>query len=667
MDLKSGSMISELTFVNKSRISTILHPTACLNKILVGFDDGHLELWNIRTGKHIYGFKCLEVLSIKSSITKMVQSPACDIIGIGFASGDIAILNIRLDCVLFHFRQKGMITSISFRSDPLTSKFPYIISSSNFGHIYVWMIGNVSSESTTKTITKLESTLVFAHSNSISKLEFLPGEPVFVSSSEDNSIKVWIFDNPDGTARLLKSREGHSKYPRKMKFYGDLSSNALVQEEVYSNMQGIISADDDGRLLFTRIEKDYDFQEMSQSSIDRKDYFSKGKLSPCIDFDFAYIGSKPWGDFVSIHENQKDAFVWKVENKAATKTVLKFPQPIVSLDSKDSLHISASAVCVSVCGNFAVVGYSLLGMVGKFNIQSGLFRGFFDLNKTRRETKVNGVFIDVSNSVLVSINSSGALQFWNFGNFQLKREEKLPHALQILVGNRENNFIACADTQYVVRMYDLDTFNLCRVFMTKHTDQITSLCFSIDLHHLISSSLDGSLQVWNISSSRMTSWLHFDDSISSIVLAPNGDLITARKNHQEIILSADRSLTETVNVLSEPLAPVSVMGHYDIALTVESSSSMQVENMNLNDLIQTHKKVGGLTLSDVSKSYWSAICNAELIQKRNMLTRPQEIKQVPFFIPTQVQPPELSIVQSALAILNPVTKSKILKRRTSFR
>ena len=44
---------------------------------------------------------------------------------------------------------------------------------------------------------------------------------MLVSSGSDNCIKMWVFDSPDGTARLLRSREGHRAPPRSIRYYGN--------------------------------------------------------------------------------------------------------------------------------------------------------------------------------------------------------------------------------------------------------------------------------------------------------------------------------------------------------------------------------------------------------------------------------------------------------------
>jgi hypothetical protein len=47
------------------------------------------------------------------------------------------------------------------------------------------------------------------------------GEPVLLSSGGDNSLKQWIFDGPDGGARLLKLRSGPAAPPTTVLHYGE--------------------------------------------------------------------------------------------------------------------------------------------------------------------------------------------------------------------------------------------------------------------------------------------------------------------------------------------------------------------------------------------------------------------------------------------------------------
>jgi WD40 repeat protein len=59
------------------------------------------------------------------------------------------------------------------------------------------------------------------HASSIHSLHFLPNQPVLMSAGGDNAIKQWIFDQQDGSGRLLRSRSGHSEPPTRIRFYGE--------------------------------------------------------------------------------------------------------------------------------------------------------------------------------------------------------------------------------------------------------------------------------------------------------------------------------------------------------------------------------------------------------------------------------------------------------------
>jgi U3 small nucleolar RNA-associated protein 21 len=67
---------------------------------------------------------------------------------------------------------------------------------------------------------RLHTVIKDAHNGMLSRLYFFPGEPVLMSSAADNSVKHHIFDNDDGTARLLRFRSGHAAPPRQLIFYG---------------------------------------------------------------------------------------------------------------------------------------------------------------------------------------------------------------------------------------------------------------------------------------------------------------------------------------------------------------------------------------------------------------------------------------------------------------
>jgi U3 small nucleolar RNA-associated protein 21 len=65
------------------------------------------------------------------------------------------------------------------------------------GHILVWDLEK----------KKLITVVRHAHEGTVHSLHFLTKEPVLVSAGTDNALKMWIFDQVDGTPRLLRSRQ----------------------------------------------------------------------------------------------------------------------------------------------------------------------------------------------------------------------------------------------------------------------------------------------------------------------------------------------------------------------------------------------------------------------------------------------------------------------------
>lgn len=92
-----------------------LHPTTYLDKVLIGTQEGHLDLINIRTGKLIHRFAPLEA-NASAHVTMMINSKALDVVAIGYSTGKIVIYNLKSAAVMFAFSQApGSITAMSFR------------------------------------------------------------------------------------------------------------------------------------------------------------------------------------------------------------------------------------------------------------------------------------------------------------------------------------------------------------------------------------------------------------------------------------------------------------------------------------------------------------------------------------------------------------------------
>jgi U3 small nucleolar RNA-associated protein 21 len=87
-----------------------------IRQVIIGSEEGPLQLWNISTKKKLYDFKGWE-----SSVRCCVSSPALDMVAVGCSDGAIHVHNIRYDEELMSFNHqiRGAVTALSFRTGNL--------------------------------------------------------------------------------------------------------------------------------------------------------------------------------------------------------------------------------------------------------------------------------------------------------------------------------------------------------------------------------------------------------------------------------------------------------------------------------------------------------------------------------------------------------------------
>jgi U3 small nucleolar RNA-associated protein 21 len=529
IDTKLRRVVSEMTSLQQSKITAISHPATYLNKIVIGYANGQIELWNIQKKSIIYTFAShLELLDRRGgsnngyvdpfgdvdeseekitnipSVVCFEQSPACDVVGVGFSSGDVLLVNLKLDKVLFSFKQDGgAVTSISFRTDAASERFPFMVTSSADGRLHVWNLGS-SSDSEVKLERKLQSTLEEAHSARVGRVHFMYGEPIMVSASEDNSLKVWIFDAPDGTARLLKSREGHSGCPLKIRYYGGVT-NASLRDNADAMSCEIISAGSDGSLRLFNTALESQNKELSQGVILKKLGLRRRhqRLPITTGFDFSEARQRDWANLATIHKNHANTYLWKFKNRAVTEVVLRqpsWPKNVMKFSADRSTH--STAVVMSPCGNYCAVG-SKGGTIHMYNVQSGIPRGAFPkslepsmkagtlkmkqampgnvfhemksfmaegegasagslntlkptlpletpeeialLKKSKEGHKldVTGMFIDIGNTLMVTCGLDCQLIFWDFGSHAILHKLTHTSPLTMMHGFQDGGKCSC--------------------------------------------------------------------------------------------------------------------------------------------------------------------------------------------------------------------------------
>ncbi|PSN66948.1 Utp21-domain-containing protein [Corynespora cassiicola Philippines] len=398
-----------------------------LNKIFVGRKDGSVEIWNLSTAKLLYTL--LPPASDFGAVTALQPTPALSLLAIAYQSGPVAIHNIRSDKEVLRLNtggsKKSPVTSISFRTDGLGAGDDgrrdgvMATASEESGDVAFWDLNRGG---------KKMGTLRAAHNpppavsggvgGGISKIEFLPGQSVIVSSGLDNSLKTWIFDETpfSPTPRLLHSRGGHAAPVSALHF---LPSNSDGSDDVG---KWLLSASRDRSLWGWSLRRDGQSTELSQGAIQAKakkmglldgassDARTLSKLEnlkapaiTCIACSLnrdGGIGAMPgvtgiwnnsskvkgdkkapevsmsgWESIVTGHAGDKKARTWFWGRKRAGRW---------TFDTGDGTEVKS--VAVSPCGTFALVG-SAGGAIDMYNLQSGQHRRRFPVRLTPAEAK----------------------------------------------------------------------------------------------------------------------------------------------------------------------------------------------------------------------------------------------------------------------------------------
>lgn len=76
----------------------------------------------------------------------------------------------------------------------------------------------------------------------------------------------------------------------------------------------------------------------------------------------------------------------------------------------------------------------------------------------------------------------------------------------------------------ILRLFDVVALRMVRKF-EGHTDRITDLCFSEDGKWLLSSSMDGSLRIWDVILARQIDAIRVDVPITALSLSPAMDIL----------------------------------------------------------------------------------------------------------------------------------------------
>eukprot|EP00357_Protocruzia_adherens_P000269 CAMPEP_0114977970 /NCGR_PEP_ID=MMETSP0216-20121206/3543_1 /TAXON_ID=223996 /ORGANISM="Protocruzia adherens, Strain Boccale" /LENGTH=617 /DNA_ID=CAMNT_0002339107 /DNA_START=308 /DNA_END=2161 /DNA_ORIENTATION=- len=455
---------------------------------------------------------------------------------------------------------------------------------------------------------------------------------------------MWIFDELDGSGRLLKHREGHSEAPNKVRFYGNDARN-------------ILSSSEDGTFRdFSLLHEDQNL-EMSYKKMAKP--IKRGnpnlQLPPISDFAFSTYRDRDWDNVISCHRRHRFPYLWSRENHVISQTPLQVGRDVSGV---------TSAVAVSLCGNFGVVATDK-GQIHKFNMQSGLHRGLFGGNDRSQchSAIITGLEVDALNKYLISISYDKTLKQWDFYTRKLLQTVETPYRMELMVMHKENYMIAIANEYHQIEIYDARTLRKVRHF-DAHEQRITDLSFSPDAKWLISASLDKSLKIWDLAASSLVEWVTFKKPVVSFDISPKGDMLaTAHAGSRGIFFWTNRFMFESMVIRKTPATGVlmkmpeasEVRGHHtrDVMYAEPETEVIDIEALkkqltqergqdqddidNIEMLDHTDQQISEdlRTLSDAPKSKAKILYNLDVIKSRN---KPVDLNkkevELPFFLPS---------------------------------
>ncbi|XP_010681761.2 U3 small nucleolar RNA-associated protein 21 homolog [Beta vulgaris subsp. vulgaris] len=605
--------LSHIFLEGKFSPTCIVHPDTYLNKVIFGSQEGNLQLWNVNTKKNLYDFK-----GWNSPISCCVSSPALDVVAVGCADGKIHIHNIRYDeeLVTFEHSMRGAVTALSFSTDGQ----PLLASGGTSGVISVWNLEK----------RRLQSVIREAHDGAIISLHFFANEPVLMSSSADNSIKMWIFDTTDGDPRLLRFRNGHSAPPLCIRFY--------------ANGRHILSAGQDRAFRLFSVVQDQQSRELSQRHVTKRAKklrvkAEEIKLKPVVAFDCAEIRERDWCNVVTCHMDTTKAYVWRLQNFVLGEHIL---------NPSDENQTPIKACTISACGNFAVLG-TAGGWIERFNLQSGLSRGSY-LDKSERRScghdgEVVGVACDSTNTLMISAGYHGDIKVWNFRGRELKSRWEVGYPVVKIVYHRPNGLLATVADDLVIRIYDVVALRMVRKF-EGHKDRVTDMCFSEDGKWLLSSSMDGTLRIWDVILARQIDAIQVDVAITALSLSPNMDVLaTTHVDQNGVYLWVNQAMFTGSSSIDSYASGKDIL-HVKLPSisAAEGNKGTDVEEGDTkNSLVQESSTVPKfdqtmpdlITLSLLPKTQWQSLINLDVIKVRNKpIEPPKKPENAPFFLPS---------------------------------
>ncbi|KAH7729523.1 Utp21 specific WD40 associated domain containing protein [Aphelenchoides avenae] len=642
-DIESGEEILEVESPGSCRVSALVHPSTYINKIVLGCEDGRLRILNVKTGKLVHEF--LPDATYNSKITVLEQSPAIDVLAVGLESGYIHLRNVKLDRTIASFKQDASISSVAFRTDGAD----VMLSANSEGSIAVWDLNE----------QMLIGQKTHAHSGPVVSMHCMLGQPFVITSGTDNRMVKWVLKNELALPEVHTELEGHAEPVTCVKFYNELSVLSAGLDGCVRRF-ALFRADIMRRIGLAR--------EVKKSELS-KDRFIDVRMEPIVQMDVGWAREAVWDNVICRHRNSPVVSTWSTRRQTKGEHLLYHKR---FKYNPAYLNAYASSLCLSACGNFAIIGYSS-GHLDVFNMQSGVYKlsyYYSKISKLENEDDrfahsgaVSGVVSDLVNRTVVSGSTDGSVHFWTTNPPRLVARVPVAKGIAGLKLDRNNSLLAVATVNGGISIVDVLSRTMARQIASASSDarvNITAMEFSAD----------GKWLVWDIATNSlidvMRCWapclgLSFNDTGEYLATCHEGQRAVYLWANKALFMSefSVRTVTDEtpIPVAQQPSASGDeafeaaangevyvdsdseddddVTQRRNVVIDDESDedTAMEAENADVDANKQIDPSL--VTLSGLPATRWANLPDLQAIRERNKpLEPPKKPEAAPFFLPT---------------------------------
>jgi U3 small nucleolar RNA-associated protein 21 len=372
--------------------------------------------------------------------------------------------------------------------------------------------------------------------------------------------------------------------------------------------------------------------------------------------------------------------------------------------------IVATAVAISRCGQYAVVGYHD-GSLHKFNVQSGLYRGDFrsSLEKAHKGSVCQVVIL--SHNLVLSLsntNNDCCLKGWDLRTCQGKYdvflrkyvkdyEKEEMNAIRFICFNtlaaillrlndikKENNINYESNdsvSKEKLIVISLETFHLVRDIPTVENDTIHAFTISSNGRWIVyATKKQPYLYVYDLLSNSLIDWISFDSPVLSLTFDTSDTFLYLSLEHMNgcIYVMGNKFIFDSGQkhpVLNPtPQKPIKITEYQTLPIQSktcnDSLATLPSSAVNHSFFSQEPLIQGFLTLSGISFKKIESILYLDLIKNRNKIQATSNQKNlltkasdVPFFLPTVYEGNQLKFAK--LQAESPIDNTSFFQKNTS--